>query len=78
MKIQLSISTSRDRPRIGPVKLKLDHVSGAFILLAIGCVCATTVFMIELIWYRYQKKINQIQLNVNVGIKMEAMLEILE
>lgn len=41
MKIQLGISISRDRPKAEPVRLKLDHVSGAFILFTLGCICAT-------------------------------------
>lgn len=54
-KIQLGISISRDRGRAGPISLTLDHVSGAFILLAIGCACAMTVFILELLWDQYQK-----------------------
>lgn len=57
-KIQLGISISRDRDNIGPVSLTLDQVSGAFILLAIGCICAISAFVLELMWHQYKKKQN--------------------
>lgn len=35
----------------GPIPLGFDHVSGAFTLLGIGCLCSLLIFCMEFVWY---------------------------
>lgn len=53
--IPLGISISRDREKSGPIRLSLDHVSGAFTLLLIGLVISTMVFILEFVWFQFKK-----------------------
>lgn len=54
-KIQLGIAISRHREN-KPVKLRLNNVSGVFILWAIGISISTMIFIIEMFWYKIFKK----------------------
>lgn len=57
-KIQNAVERSRHRVNHGPVKLTPLHISGPFILLAIGLITSLIVFTIEKIYYNYKMKQN--------------------
>ena len=51
---QLSVVQSRAPPDLGPKKLRLIHIQGAFILLFVGTVIAFVAILAELAYARYE------------------------
>jgi hypothetical protein len=51
---QLSVVQSRAPPDLGPKKLRLNHIQGAFILLFVGSVIAFVAILAELAYVRYE------------------------
>jgi hypothetical protein len=50
---QLSVVQSRAPPDLGPKKLRLVHIQGAFILLFVGTAIASVAILSELAYFRY-------------------------
>lgn len=55
-KIQTSVAHSRHKDGAGPTKLTPSHLTGPFILLAIGLSISTIAFAVENIHKRYEKR----------------------
>jgi hypothetical protein len=51
---QLSVVQSRAPPDMGPKKLRLIHIQGAFILLFVGTAIAFVAILAELAYVRYE------------------------
>jgi hypothetical protein len=51
---QLSVVQSRAPPDLGPKKLRLVHIQGAFILLFVGTAIAFVAILVELAYVRYE------------------------
>jgi hypothetical protein len=51
---QLSVVQSRAPPDLGPKKLRLMHIQGAFILLFMGTAISFVAFLAELAYVRYE------------------------
>jgi hypothetical protein len=51
---QLSVVQSRAPPDLGPTKLRLNHIQGAFILLFVGTAIALVALLTELAYVRYE------------------------
>jgi len=51
---QLSVVQSRAPPDLGPKKLRLIHIQGAFILLFVGTAIAFVAILAELAYVRYE------------------------
>lgn len=47
-KIQKAVENSRHRENMGPIKLTPSHITGPFILLGIGVIASTVVFLAEI------------------------------
>jgi hypothetical protein len=52
---QLSVVQSRAPPDLGPKKLRLNHIQGAFILLFVGTGIAFIATLVELAYVRYER-----------------------
>jgi len=51
---QLSVVQSRAPPDLGPKKLRLIHIQGAFILLFVGTAIAFVAILAEMAYIRYE------------------------
>ncbi|XP_037028978.1 uncharacterized protein LOC119069082 isoform X2 [Bradysia coprophila] len=56
-KVQLAIATSRRKDKPMPISLQIDHMSGVFIIWGIGCGISTAVFVSEIFFVRFYRKI---------------------
>jgi hypothetical protein len=56
MKIQMAVERSRHRDTPGPTRLTPLHISGPFIILAIGLSISMIVFIAEKFFYNYKMK----------------------
>ena len=54
-KIQEEIKHSRNHDTVGPIQLKLSHLSGAFILWAFGLGFSLLVFILEIFYFNSRK-----------------------
>lgn len=56
-KIQAEVSRSRHKDSIGPTRLTLYHLTGSYLLFGVGLLISSIVFLAELMYNCYQRKL---------------------